>query len=86
MIKLVSKEQMKEKINQTQVDFDRYNVEITSQISTKDVSIVVDFLNEEITGDCVAHGSWYDIDTIECIELLQDVFTIHQPIREIDFM
>lgn len=81
MIKLVSSEQINKGI-----DFDRYNIEIKSQLSTKQYSIVVDFLSEEISGDCVAYGSWFDIESSECIEILQEVFKHYEPIRKIHFM
>lgn len=82
MLKLVSSEQMQTIINEKEVDFDRYNIEIESQISTKQYSVVVDFKREEISGDCVAFGSWFDIESKECIELLEEVSKDHKPIRD----
>lgn len=86
MIKLISNEQIKGTHDNTKVDFDRYNIEIKSQISTKEYSVVVDFLNEEITGDCVAYGSWFDIELDECLELLKEVLKDNEPIRKLDYI
>lgn len=86
MIKLIRAEQMKTEIEGKKVDFDRYNIEVKSQLSTKQYSIVVDYLNNEITGDCVAFGSWFDIELDECLELLNEVLKDNKPIRKINFI
>lgn len=86
MIKLIRAEQIKTEIEGEKVDFDRYNIEVKSQLSTKQYSIVVDYLNNEITGDCVAFGSWFDIELDECLELLNEVLKDNKPIRKINFI
>lgn len=82
MIKLVSSEQMKGTHNNEKMDFDRYNIEVKRQLSTKEYSVIVDFLNEEITGDCVAYGSWFDIEATEGIFLLEEILKENEPIRD----
>jgi len=64
-------EQLIDNSENKEYDFDRYNFDTYSQIATKETSIVVDFINNEISGDRVAYGSWYDIEVDECIELLE---------------
>lgn len=86
MITLVTCEQIKGMHGNEPMDFDRYDIEIKSQLSTKEYSIVVDFLDDEITGECVAYGLWHDIEQNECIELLQEVFKNNEPIRKLPFM
>jgi len=81
MIYLVSNEQIKDIYNDKKIDFDRYNIEIKTSLSTKQFSVVVDFVNNEITGDCVAYGSWFDIGLDECIELLEEVQKHNKSIR-----
>ncbi|WP_186672932.1 hypothetical protein [Sporosarcina sp. BP05] len=53
------------------INLDRYNFVTSSPLVTKEISVVVDFLTDEITGDTIAYGSWYDIEADECIELLE---------------
>lgn len=86
MIELISSMQIKRNGDNEKLDFDRYDIEIKSQLSTKEYSIIVDFLDEDITGECVAYGMWYDIEQNECIELLQEVFKNNEPIRRINFI
>ena len=81
-MKLIKSEQIKVVEKGKEVDFDRYDIEVGSQISTKEYSIVVDFKNKEITGDCVAYGSWYDIEEKEAVELLKEVMKNNKPIRD----
>ena len=52
-------------------DCDEYEINVDSPPFSKDYSIIVDFKNKKITGSCVAFGSWYDVDKIECIKILQ---------------
>lgn len=51
-------------------------------MATKEYSVVVDFLNEEVTGDCIAYGLWTDIEIENCIELLEFVSDRNQPKRD----
>lgn len=58
MIKVESTEQIKGIYDNTNIDWDRYNFEVSTSVTTKEYSVVVDFLNEEVTGDCIAYGLW----------------------------
>ena len=81
MLVVLSGENMDFYYEGKKMDFDRYNIEEQSQISTKQISIVIDFKNEEITGDIVAHGDWYDLSLEECLEYIK---VIDKPIRNFD--
>lgn len=73
MIKVSSVETIKDTQN-NKYDFDRYNLEIKTELSTKEVSVQVSFIENEdeiITGDIIAFGSWYDLELDECIEYLK---------------
>lgn len=83
MIKLESVEKVKGTYDNEKIDWDRYNIEICSPFSTKEYSIVVDFLNEELTGDCIKYGGWYDLEKEECVELLEKVLETNCPLRNI---
>jgi len=66
-IKLISKETIKD----VNLDFDRYIFEAKGLLSTKDISIVIDFKNKEIAGDIVAYGGWHDLELPECLTYLK---------------
>ena len=75
MIKVSSVETIKDTQN-NKYDFDRYNLEIKTGLSTKEVSVQFSFIENEdeiITGDIIAFGSWYDLELDECIEYLKIV-------------
>lgn len=86
MITLVSMEQIKTVHYDKEVDFDRYNIEVKNQLSTNEYSIIVNFINEEITGDCVAYGSWFAIEKNECLKLLDVILKSNKPFRKFDFI
>lgn len=71
MAKLESTEQIRGIYDNQKYDFDRYNFITCSPVATKEISVVVDFANDEISGDKIAYGSWFKIELIECIELLE---------------
>ena len=39
-------------------------------------------LNEEITGECIAYGSWFYIEEKECLELLEIILKDNKPVRD----
>lgn len=65
-IKLISKYTLKD----AEVDIDRYEFEDISRLSSKDVSIIVNFNEDVIQGDIVAFGDWYDLEYEECVHYL----------------
>lgn len=62
MITLESVEQIKGIYDNEKIDWDRYTIEIRSSFSLKEYSIIVNFLKEEITGECISYGSWFDLN------------------------
>jgi aspartate aminotransferase-like enzyme len=55
------------------LDFDRYNVEVKTPMSTQEFSVVVDHVDKELSGDCIRYGSWGDIEQDEILEILEAV-------------
>jgi aspartate aminotransferase-like enzyme len=55
------------------LDFDRYNVEVKTPMSTQEFSVVVDHVEKTLSGDCVRYGSWGDIEQDEILEILEAV-------------
>lgn len=51
-------------------DFDRYTITKRTPLSTHEISVVVDHINEEITGDVIRYGGWHDLDADELTEAL----------------
>lgn len=81
MIKLTSTDQIIGVQKNQELNFDRYDIEVCTSFSTKEYSIVVDFINENITGECSAYGSWFDIEEVECLELLEIILKDNKPKR-----
>jgi len=63
-------------------DLDNYLLEIKTGLATKQFNIYIDFNNHEITGDCVAYGGWFDIETHECIEIMEMFLKDNKPNRD----
>jgi len=82
MINLESVEQIKGIYDNEKIDWDRYTIEICSSLSLKEYSIIVDFLKEEITGECISYGSWFDIKETDCLELLEIILKENKPERD----
>ncbi|MEK4153364.1 MULTISPECIES: hypothetical protein [Carnobacterium] len=59
-----------ETIKKDVCDFDRYDFEVKSPLSSKEYSVTIDFKNSEIRGDYVAYGEWNNLDIDECLEIL----------------
>ncbi|SDL36587.1 hypothetical protein [Lacicoccus qingdaonensis] len=81
MKKIVASQNIQAFVDGQKVDLDRYDFEEQSALSTKDVSVVIDFENEEITGDCIAYGGWFELSVDKCLEYIQ---SIEKPIRNFD--
>ncbi|MGX5430317.1 hypothetical protein [Bacillus cereus] len=52
-------------------DSDRYNFIKRTPLSTQEISIVVDFKENEITGDILVYGFWDQLELDECIKFLK---------------
>lgn len=85
-VKLVDIEEIQGTYSGKKMDFDRYNIEKRSPYSTKEYSVHVDFLNEKISGDCIAYGEWFDIEIEECIELLDTMLKDNKPKRDFTYI
>lgn len=53
--------------------FDVYDFTKKTAMSTQDISVVVDFSEEEITGTKVAYGEWVDLELDEALEYLDQL-------------
>lgn len=73
MIKFRSVETLKGNDINGVYDFDRYNFEVYTGFATKEYAVIVDFIENEVTGDCIAYGSWFDIEETECLFLLESL-------------
>lgn len=54
-------------------DIDRYFIIIRNPLSTHELTVYVDHLNKNISGDCIRYGSWVDIELDEILEMLKIV-------------
>ena len=82
MIKLERVDEMQFTEDNEEFDIDNYLIEIKSGLATRQFHITVDFINQELTGDCVAYGGWFDIDTDECIEIMELFLIDNKPNRD----
>lgn len=64
--------------NNKPYDFDLYEIEARSPLATRELSLIVDFINKEVSGDIVAFGSWYDLDQSTVIDLLRQLIEVNQ--------
>lgn len=81
MKKIIASQNIQAFVDGQKLDLDRYDFEEQSTLSTKEVSVVIDFENEEIAGDCIAYGEWFELSVDECLAYIQ---FIDKPIRNFD--
>lgn len=67
---IIGKYSCEGKIDKVPFNMDNYLVEIKTAMSTKEFSVQVDFLNNEITGDTVQFGEWYELELEQCLVIL----------------
>ena len=72
--------------NNEKYDFDLYQIEARSPMSTKEISLTVDFIEKKISGDIIAFGDWYDLDKEPIIEILTQIQEENKTLRTIDFL
>ena len=70
---------------ETSGNYDNYFFTERSPLSTKDITITIDFVDNEITGDCVAYGGWFDLELEDCLRYLDQVDN-SEIIRDFKFM
>lgn len=68
-----------EKFSYKEVDV--YRVESKRALSTQEMSVVVDFENNKITGDCIAYGEWGNLELEECKDILK-ALPKHEMLRD----
>ncbi|KST48904.1 hypothetical protein [Enterococcus durans] len=78
--------EMKGVDNNKNYDFDLYHIEARSPISTREISLYIDFIDKEVSGDIIAFGSWYDLETESVIEVLKQFKKENQLLRDCDFI
>lgn len=81
MKNIVASQNIQAFIDGQKLDLDRYDFEEQSALSKKEVSVVIDFENEEIAGDCFAYGEWFELSVDECLAYIP---FIDKPIRNFD--
>ena len=48
--------------NHQKYDFDLYQIEARSPMSTREITLTVDFIEKKVSGDIIAFGDWYDLE------------------------
>lgn len=66
-----------------EINHDIYIIEEKTPLSTKEITIVVDHIKEEIIGDMIAYGGFSKLDSEEC---LRYVLEIDNPIRDFSYI
>ena len=66
--------------NNQKYDFDLYQIEARSPMST------VDFIEKKVSGDIIAFGDWYDLDIESVNEILKQLKKEKQTLRIINFI
>lgn len=76
---------MKGKNNKDRYNFDLYEIELDTLLSTQEITITVDFINKEIEGTIVKFGGWYDLEKNEIISILKQIRHENKILREYSF-
>lgn len=72
--------------NNEKYNFDLYQIEARSPMSTKEISLTVDFIEKKISGDIIAFGDWYDLYKETVIEIIKQIEKENQTLRTINFI
>ncbi|MGC5423395.1 hypothetical protein ACPYM4_08610 [Enterococcus faecium] len=72
--------------NNEKYNFDLYQIEARSPMSTKEISLTVDFIEKKISGDIIAFGDWYNLDKETVIEIIKQIEKENQTLRTINFI
>lgn len=96
LMKFINAEPMIGEHNGSPYNFDRYNFESINVlgnyehegtnhhlVSSKEYSMVVDYLDGTVTGDKIAHGSWGDTVPEENLEMLLHIKKNNLELRDI---
>lgn len=66
-----------------EINHDIYIIEEKTPLSTKEITIVVDHIKEEIIGEMIAYGGFSKLDSEE---YLRYVLEIDDPIRDFNYI
>ena len=72
--------------NNKKYDFDLYEIEARSPMATREISLIVDFIEKKVSGDIIAFGDWYDLDIESVNEILKQLKKEEQTLRTINFI
>ena len=72
--------------NHQKYDFDLYQIEARSPMSTREITLTVDFIEKKVSGDIIAFGDWYELDKETVIEIIKQIEKENQTLRTINFI
>lgn len=72
--------------NHQKYDFDLYQIEVRSPMSTREITLTVDFIEKKVSGDIIAFGDWHDLDIESVNEILKQLKKEEQTLRTINFI
>lgn len=72
--------------NHQKYDFDLHQIEARSPMSTREITLTVDFIEKKVSGDIIAFGDWYDLDIESVNEILKQLKKEEQTLRTINFI
>ncbi|MBE0295658.1 hypothetical protein IHE73_11785 [Streptococcus agalactiae] len=52
-------------------------LEARSPMSTREITLTVDFIEKKVSGDIIAFGDWYDLDIESVNEILKQLKKTH---------
>lgn len=72
--------------NNERYNFDLYELELKTLLVNQEISITVDFINQEIEGNVVKFGGWYDLEKEEILSILNQIKLENKILRSFDFI
>lgn len=72
--------------NNERYNFDLYELELKTLLVNQEISITVDFINQEIEGNVVKFGGWYDLEKEEIMSILNQIKQENKILRSFDFI
>lgn len=72
--------------NNEKYNFDLYELELKTLLVNQEISITVDFINQEIEGNIVKFGGWYDLEKEEIMSILNQIKLENKILRSFDFI
>ena len=72
--------------NNERYNFDLYELELKTLLVNQEISITVDFIKQEIEGNVVKFGGWYDLEKEEILSILNQIKLENKILRSFDFI